>query len=403
MIVAPLKYLSKLPITNGLGLAGAHTNSSWPRYIRTTDIAGPHSLREDTFASQPPETASAALVSQGDILMTAAGASIGKSTTFHDDYAACYAGFLVRVRPKSQPIGRYLAYWMQSDHYWGQVRAGAVKSTIENFSASKYRALLVPAYAESAYDNIADYLDRETAQIDTLIAKQEQLIATLRERRDAAWAETFVQAQTQFGTTRLRRLVDSITDGPFGSSLTSKHYVDGGARVVRLGNIGVNEFRASDQAWVPLGYYEVLKPHSVRAGDVVVAGLGDERMPLGRAAVVPEIGPAIVKADCYRIRPAHRVRPDYLAWALSSPPVREQFKLMARGSTRSRLNTTVVLEAHIPAPPLGAQDEIVSQSASALASIDTLIAKAERFIELSKERRAALITAAVTGQLEIPG
>src|SRR5699024_9112360 len=123
------------------------------------------------------------MVSRGDLLMTSAGASIGKSVRFTETYPACFAGFLVRLRPHSNESGRYLGYWMQSHDYWDQIAVGAVKSTIENFSASRYRALTAPLPPLDEQRAIADYLDQETAQIDALVAKQEEFIGLLRERR----------------------------------------------------------------------------------------------------------------------------------------------------------------------------------------------------------------------------
>jgi len=89
-----LKFLAAEPIRNGLGEAGAQDDSSWPRYIRTTDIAGPRTLREDVFASLPPEVAQRAMLRRGDIVMTAAGATIGKTLLYDSDKPACYAGYL---------------------------------------------------------------------------------------------------------------------------------------------------------------------------------------------------------------------------------------------------------------------------------------------------------------------
>ncbi len=248
---------------------------------------------------------------------------------------------------------------------------------------------------------IADYLDRETAHIDTLITKQEHLIATLRERADSAWAAAVAHLEQSYRSLPVRRVIESIVDGPFGSALTSAHYAEAGARVIRLGNIGVNSFRDEDRAYVSMDHFRDLSYHAVARDDVVVAGLGDDRMPLGRAAVVPDLGPALVKADCYRVRSNGLVESSYLAWVLSAPQTREQFVQLSRGSTRSRLNTTVVREARIPVPPVTEQSNVVERSRSALAATEALIAKAEQFIELAKERRAALITAAVTGQIDV--
>jgi type I restriction enzyme S subunit len=248
---------------------------------------------------------------------------------------------------------------------------------------------------------IADYLDRETASIDTLIEEQHRLIELLRERRDATWAVGVERAHAAGRAVDVRRVITSIADGPFGSSLTSAHYSDDGARVIRLGNIGINEFKDADVAFIPVEYADELVAHAVEAGDVVVAGLGDDEMPLGRAAVVPDIGRAIVKADCYRLRPNELVSAEYLAWVLSAPQTRSTIMLLARGATRARLNTKVVQQVNIPVPDRITQTALVEQAGAETAKIDRLILEGERFIELARERRSALITAAVTGELDV--
>ncbi len=247
---------------------------------------------------------------------------------------------------------------------------------------------------------IADFLDEQTSRIDALIDKQTQLITTLRERRDACWSRAYAEAANA-GEIPLRRVIDSIADGPFGSSLTSAHYVDAGTRVIRLGNIGVNEFKDEDAAFIADEHAATLESHRARQGDVVVAGLGDDRMPLGRAALVPDIGPAIVKADCYRLRPSPAVSGAFLAWALSAPQVRAQMQLLARGSTRQRLNTTVVRDVLVPQADAAAQRRALARFGADASRVDTLIQKTQQHIALAQERRAALITAAVTGQIDV--
>ena len=251
---------------------------------------------------------------------------------------------------------------------------------------------------------IAEYLDRETGKIDELITKQEQLAQMLTERVTALWANRIDLLKAQHPTVSIRRVISSIVDGPFGSSLTSAHYSDEGARVIRLGNIGIFTFKDVDEAYVPLDYARELSAHAVLAGDVVVAGLGDEKMPLGRAAVVPEtLGIALVKADCYRVRPNGQVSAEYLAWALSSPQLREQFKVLSRGSTRQRLNTAVVREATIPLPPRFEQDHAVEQFTRESVRTGQVVLKASKVVETLRERRAALISAAVTGKIDVRG
>ena len=277
-------------------------------------------------------------------------------------------------------------------------------NTQNNLNASQVGALRICLPPLDEQRQIAEYLDRETGKIDELIAKQEHLVAALGERLTALWSNQIDELAQKYPTVSIRRVIDSIVDGPFGSSLTSAHYSEDGARVIRLGNIGIFVFKNFDQAYIPLDYARELSAHAVSAGDVIVAGLGDEKMPLGRAAVVPDtLGIALVKADCYRVRANNRVSSEYLAWALSSPQLREQFKLLSRGSTRQRLNTTVVRDPTIPLPPRAAQDAAVQRFSVENAQMDQVVLKAVQVVEMLRERRAALISAAVTGKIDVRG
>lgn len=306
------------------------------------------------------------------------------------------------LRPRAGLDARYLSWVVQSDEFrsLGESRmtgAGGLKRVPDSYAAD-YRVRYPSMRVQQA---IAEYLDRETAQIDAFIAKNEELISLFTERRDSIWTAVFEEA-TRLGTVMpLRRALVSIADGPFGSSLTSAHYSTSGTRVIRLGNIGLDEFKDIDQAFVSDDYAATLGTHAAAAGDVIVAGLGDENMPLGRACVLPEIGPAIVKADCYRLRVKPDIDPGFLAWALSAPLTRGLMKLASRGSTRERLNTSVVLGVTIPVPQRAVQQRLREQFRVEAAAIDAAIEKANRAVDLARERRAALISAAVTGKIDV--
>jgi len=339
------------------------------------------------------------LVDQGQLVYSKIRPALNKAA-IAETQALCSAdmyaiSFADRVEP------RFALYYFLARpfHTFATILSMRVKMPKVNREELADAPWLVPSLDEQLA--IANYLDRETDRIDTLIEEQQRLIEMLRERRDSVWAARVETAGRLGRPVTVRRVIESIVDGPFGSSLTSAHYSDEGARVIRLGNIGVNEFKGGDAAFIPLAYAEELNAHAVESGDVVVAGLGDDKMPLGRAAVVPALGPAIVKADCYRLRPGEQVSAAYLAWVMSAPQTRSQVMLLARGSTRARLNTKVVQQVGIPLPDRDTQDALVAQSDAETAKIDSLIVEAERFIGLARERRSALITAAVTGQIDV--
>ncbi|MBK1718465.1 restriction endonuclease subunit S [Thiocystis violacea] len=202
---------------------------------------------------------------------------------------------------------------------------------------------------------------------------------------------------------QLSKVTKERCDGPFGSGLKSEHYQPNGVRVVRLQNIGWAGFNGYDAAYISEEHWreELGSGHGVEPGDVLIAGLGDDNNPLGRACVAPDdIAPALVKADCYRFRVDQKlVIPAFTALALSAT-ARAECGLLATGATRDRLNLGLASARRLPIPPLDEQRRIVSVLDRETASIDALIAKKTRFIELLKEKRQALITHAVTKGLD---
>ena len=149
----------------------------------------------------------------------------------------------------------------------------------------------------------------------------------------------------------------SITDGPFGSNLKTEHYTTEGPRVVRLQNIGDGTFR-DDQSHISDERYLRLRAHDVKPGDVLVAALGEV---LPRACVAPPwLGPAIVKADCFRFRLRDDVNPHFVAAVLNSPQVRSAARSQIAGVGRPRMNLGKVRKLSIPLPPIAEQDRIVA-------------------------------------------
>lgn len=248
---------------------------------------------------------------------------------------------------------------------------------------------------------IADFLDDRVSRIDRIIAARREQVASSGKAFDAWWDSSMRQMGQLNDVVPMRRVLTSIADGPFGSSLTSQHYADSGTRVIRLGNIGVAAFRNDDRAFIPDDYAATLANHSASEGDLVMAGLGDDRWPLGRCAVVPDIGPAIVKADCYRIRLQPIVSHEFAAIALSSPHVRSRLAMLGRGATRARLNTEVAREAPLVLVTEAEQAAYTSEWNERRDEVEQMRKGLGESIDLLTEYKSSLITAAVTGELDV--
>lgn len=194
-------------------------------------------------------------------------------------------------------------------------------------------------------------------------------------------------------------LASEIFDGPFGSNLKSSDYVDEGARVVRLENIGHLRFNEEKRTFVSLDKYERLKKHTLRPDDVLFSSFVDEEV---RVCLFPHGAnePAINKADCFCIRVNRSVcDPRWLASALACRSTYEELRSAVHGATRPRVNLTVLKSLQLRIPPLPEQRRIV-------AKIDSLSSKSKRAREhldhiprLVEKYKQAVLTAAFSGAL----
>jgi len=187
-----------------------------------------------------------------------------------------------------------------------------------------------------------------------------------------------------------------VTDGPFGSNLKTAHYTPQGPRVIRLQNIGDAQFR-DEYAHISPDHYEQLRKHAVEPADVLVASLGEQ---LPRACLAPpNISPAIVKADCIRIRTGAAATGVYLMWALNAPQTRDRVAESIKGVGRPRINLGDLRSLEIPVAPLGEQERIVAAIEEAFSKLDAGEAGLRTVRQRLKRMREAVLAAAVTGRL----
>ena len=362
----------------------------------------PRASREDNHNRLGEDLARYLVVQPGDIVFNKLRTWQGGLGVSRYEGIVSPAYFVCRPRKCMEP--RYLHYVLRSAPYLQELTRISKWMPPSQFDISwdQLRTLPVPQPPLSDQCAIADYLDAETARIDALIEKKRRIVELLEEKRASLAASLTNPLGCEY--LALRHYSASAADGPFGSALKTEHYSDGGARVIRLGNIGVARWRDLASVFIPLDYWATLPRHHAERGDVVIAGLGDEGQPVGRSCVVPIEGPALVKADCYRVR-VHRdlAEPRFLAWYLSSPRGLGESERRADGSTRPRLTLSKALALQVPHLEIQAQRTIADRLDTASAKIDILATRIVGQIGLLAERRQALITAAVTGELAIPG
>ncbi|MEA4807540.1 restriction endonuclease subunit S [Acetobacterium wieringae] len=164
-----LKELVVGALSYGANESAVDSNPLHPRYIRITDFLDDGMLKDETFKSLSPVIAKSYLLREGDILFARSGATAGKTFQFKNyDGLACYAGYLIRARPKQGVItSDFLNYFTKSFIYENWKNSIIIKATIENISAEKYGFFLFVATPPlDEQQAITAYLDEKTAWID---------------------------------------------------------------------------------------------------------------------------------------------------------------------------------------------------------------------------------------------
>lgn len=196
-------------------------------------------------------------------------------------------------------------------------------------------------------------------------------------------------------------LTESVVDGPFGSNLKTEHYVtDPEVRVVRLQNIQAGKYNDNDKAFVAYRHAQMLSRNKVSGGDILVAGLGEERYPVGRACLYPQgLRPAINKADCFRIRCAQeKMINSYLMYFLNTSISRKQIGRYEQGVTRPRINTGNMKKIMSLKPSLWEQNMVVSK----LDNVQSLIEAETYNVKKYLKQKSGLMQDLLTGKVPVP-
>lgn len=318
---------------------------------------------------------------------------------------------LLRTDGRADP--RFLAYALPA--HLRVINDLTYSTTVKHLSGWQVLHTKLEAPDRSEQRAIADYLDHETAQIDALVAKQEELISHLEERRLAVItnaALTGLQGE-QAGDHAVSR---------WGSSLAVEPWLARAPRswgMERFKTVCLAREERNDSGAEPMLSLTV-KGHLVdRSSMAVQQNASDASIPRyfvarpGDLVVNPMwlIGGAIgvsnkrgaVSPDYRVFEIDERLDPRYLHAVLRSAPYFAQYRLYIRSNTTfdRRIKQNDLDNLPLPIPPLDEQRAIVAHIQEQTARIDALIAKTKEHIALAKERRTALITAAVTGQIDV--
>lgn len=312
----------------------------------------------------------------------------------------------------------FVHHWTHTPIYRAQVEmacAGA-SSSMQNLGQDQFRCFVIPRPSVDEQTAIATFLDRETAKIDALVAEQEKLIALLQEKRQAvishavtkgldpsvpmkdSGVEWLGEVPAHWDMKRVKDCGCEIVDC---KNRTPEPHDEGNYFVVRTSCVKDGQFNPEPGYWTDeANFIEWTAKGRPQAGDVLFT----REAPTGEACLAPEGLDFCLGQRMMYIRPPKQVLlGEFLLYSIYGGLARERISEKSKGSTVGHLRVGEVGELPLLLPPLYEQVALIAFVGEELSKLQALAAASESAIALMKERRTALISAAVTGQIDVRG
>jgi type I restriction enzyme, S subunit len=380
---------------------------SYGRIVRR-DIDSAEGLLPESFESYQ-------IVEAGDIIL--------RLTDLQNDKRSLRQGLVTErgiitsaydaVRPYEGYDPRFWFYFLFSldvAKYYYSLGAGVRQSI--RFSQFPNDAVAFPSPAKQ--QRIADFLDRETAHIDRLIEKKERLIALLEEKRSAlitravtkgldpdvrmkdSGVEWIGEIPEHWEVTRLKFLLSHFVDCLHSTPTYSD---EGEYPAIRTADVDLGALDIAGARRVDRSEYEDRVGRLIPMdGDILYSREGER---FGHAALVPAGVELCLSQRMVQLRAQRGVDPGFLMWALNSRGSYQQAALDTLGATSPHVNLQTIRNILVTVPPLPEQEVLRRTLEGHSDALASAVAIANGSISLLRERRSALITAAVTGQIDV--
>ena len=391
-------------------------------YLRVANVLdGQISYSDILSMNFEPSEQKRYFLQQGDILLNEGQSLelVGRSATFDGpDNTYCFQNTLIRFRANDAVTPSFAQYVFKQWLYSGRFQVVANRTTnIAHLGGERFAAMPFPVPPLETQRRIAAFLDRKTAAIDDLIAKKQRLIELLEEKRaalinrvvtkglnpDAPMKDSGVpwigDIPAHWGTPKIAHVTNKITNGYVGP--TRNIYVEQGVKYIQSLHIKNNKIIFDSH---PTQYF-VSKEWSLShqksilsSGDVLVVQTGD----IGQVALVTD---CFSGANCHALiilSPVlSRLHGAFLSWVLNSTYGRSSLLSIQTGALHPHLNCGYVRDVHITLPPISEQECIIAHLSIQLDTLNDAAHGTTDSIKTLKEYRQALITAAVTGQIDV--
>lgn len=312
--------------------------------------------------------------------------------------------------PNAGTWGPYLLYLLKSRV--PELNASANGTTFVELSRDELASVRIALPPLETQRRIAAFLDEKTAQIDALIARKQALLERLTEKRQAIITQAVTKGlnpnapmedtgidwlgeiPAHWDVKRLKYISPRVTVGIVVTP--AAYYADEGTLALRGLNIKTMAFDLSDTRNITDDGHELNRKSELREGDLVAVRTGAP----GTTAIVSKELAGCNCIDLVIIRRPLNADPRYIGWFLNSDIAKTQYGMGAEGALQQHFNVETSKEVVLSLPPEDEQREISIYIDGAIVAHDRQRAMVDNSIAKLAEYRSALITSAVTGQIE---
>ncbi|WP_218934133.1 restriction endonuclease subunit S [Rosistilla ulvae] len=360
-------------------------------------------------------------MSNGNLLLEKSGGGDLQPVGFvvlynHDEPAVC-SNFVAKMELAEGMVPSYWRY-CHAAAYSVRLNYRSIKQTsgIQNLDQSQYLDERAPFPPEDEQKAISSFLDVETSKIDGLVSEQRRLTQLLAEKRQAVISHAVTKGLNpnaplkpsgiqwlgdvpqHWEVSRLKHATSRIVDCPHD---TPTYNDDGDFLAIRTSDLDDGKLFPEIMKRVDeYEYHHRIRREPVLQNDIVYSREGGR---WGHAALVTANDRFCLGQRMMQFRANAKFDARFLMWHLNSKNVYRQGDVDTVGAASPHVNVGTICNYRITKPPTSEQQEISDYLGERLGEFDSLEAEAERAIELLQERRTALISAAVTGKIDVRG
>ncbi|MGH2278698.1 restriction endonuclease subunit S [Aliarcobacter sp. ERUVET-7] len=399
-----LKYLVSIT-TGNKDTENKEQDGKYPFFVRSKNVERINSYSYD-----------------GEAILTAGDGDIGKIFHYINGKFDYHQRVYMFYKFKNILV-KFIYFYLQENLHKEVIKLSA-KTTVDSLRLPMLQDFIISVPAVQEQQQIANFLDKATAKIDTLIEKQTKQIGLLKEKRQAVISHAVTKGinpnvsmknsgvewlgqipehwiVSKFGFIKTV-LTDYTANGSFADLAKNVKYKneESYARLVRLTDLRTN-LENTDGVWIDESAYNYLKKSSLYGGEFLLANVGAYA---GLFYQMPYINkPASLAPNMFMAKFNNtKVSEHFMSYVAKSESAYSQLKLKATASSaQPKLNKDDFKSIVFAYPCLLEQQQIANYLDDKISKIDILIEKSNKSIELLKEKRTAIISAAVTGKIDV--